>query len=111
MPFAASRVRHRLGIPRAVPLRAWARAGYHGMQVPGASADPMTSGPPLVALTDGRLWVRAGGATRVFRIEDMVMVSQPTLPSGAKRVDFMDGGPLVIALADRDNLTTALANE
>ncbi len=98
--WRATTVRRRLGIPRDCLLIAWTQGDYRGMQVPGEPMVPVRYWPPVLALSAEWLWLSKAGAVRRFALEDVVLVSVATRPRGALRIDFMEGGPLVIRIDD-----------
>ncbi len=100
MGFRSNRVKRHLGVPRDMELRAWALADYRGMRIPGPPLAGVSYSAPYVGLADRRLWLTKAGARRQFAIADMVMVSAEARPKGAMRVDFLDGEPLVVLVAD-----------
>jgi hypothetical protein len=98
--WRAGKVRRRLGIPADQTLLAWVVADYRGMQVPGPLMTPLRYWPPYLALTERELWLSSAGATRRYPFEEIVLASLAPDPTGALRVDFTSGDPLVVLVAD-----------
>lgn len=109
--WRATTVRRRLAIPSDVPLLAWAQGDYRGMQVPGRPMLPIRYWPPVLALSPEWLWVSRAGAVRRFALDDVVIASVATRPRGALRLDFMEGGPLVVLIHDDARFRTQLDRE
>jgi hypothetical protein len=106
-----STVRRRLAIPHGEPLLAWALAEYRGMRVPGPPMVPSKHWQALVALTPDSVWLSSAGDLRRFPLGEIVLASEARQPAGALRIDFAQGDPLVVLVADRGGFASRLRGE
>ena len=104
-------VRRRAGLPRDACVLAAARGSHEGLLLPGrVSAGTRWHARLDVVLLPGELRVAGNGGLWRYPIADMVLASTDT-SSGALRVDFLEGEPLVVRVGDDGALVAGLQRQ
>jgi hypothetical protein len=101
-------LKRRAGLSRDTQIVASARVGYAGLQLPG----PVSAGTRWRGrlVPGARLAAGHGGIWR-YPVADMVLASESGLAVAGLRVDFLVGGPLVVALGDRGAVLSGLQRQ
>ena len=105
-------LKRRARLSRDTQIVASARVGYAGLQLPGpVSAGTRWRGRLDVVLVPGELQVAGHGGIWRYPVADMVLASESGLAVAGLRVDFLVGGPLVVALSDRGAVLSGLQRQ
>jgi hypothetical protein len=106
--MGAVRVRRRTGLPRGTGLLAEARGSRDGLLPPCRASTRMRRHAHLdVVLVPGILAVAGRGGHRRSQVADTMSASADEA-TGALRVDFPEGDPLVVRVRDDDALPVGL---
>ena len=104
-------VRRRTGLPRDACVLVVARGSYEGLLLPGrVSAGTRWHARLDVVLLAGELRVAGNGGLWRYQVADMVLASADAA-TGALRVDFLEGEPLVFRVGDHGALLAALRRQ
>jgi len=104
--------RRRQPAPLGPTVLASADGQVRGLRLPGP-AWPSTRWHPHVAVVvvPGEMWVSGNGETRCYPVAGMVQASFASRPPRTLQVDFLDGAPLHVTLADDGSVLDALRHE
>jgi len=105
-------VRRRTGLSRDACILAAARCSHEGLRLP----DPVSAGTRWharfdVVLLPGELRVAGNGGLWRYQVSDMVLASPGLDTTGAVRVDFLEGDPLVVTVRHGRALLAALRGQ
>lgn len=104
-------VRRRAGLPRDTRVLAAGRGSHEGLLLPGRVSGGTRWHARLdVVLLPGELRVAGNGGLWRYRVADMVLASADDA-TGALRVDFLEGEPLVVRVGDHGPLVSGLRHQ
>ena len=104
-------VRRRAGLPRDACVLTAGRGSYEGLLLPGrVSAGTRWHARLDVVLLPGELRVAGNGGLWRYRVADMVLASADDA-TGALRVEFLEGEPLVVRTGDPGPLVSGLRRQ
>jgi hypothetical protein len=109
--MGALMVRRRTGLPRDACVLVAARGRYEGLLLPGTvSAGTRWHARLDVVLLPGELRVAGNGGLWRYPVADMVLATSDPA-TGAVRVDFLEGEPLVVRVRDGGALLAGLGDQ